>query len=329
MDLQRAWLERGALARLLWPLSLLFAVLAALRRGLYRAGLLRSERVPVPVLVVGNVVAGGAGKTPSVIAIVRHLQARRVPVGVISRGYGRATDDCREVLANSAPHEAGDEPLLIQRATSAPTFVGQRRIEAARALLERHPQTRLIVSDDGLQHLALARDLEICVFDARATGNGWLLPAGPLREPWPRPVDLVLRPREASRIAGFELRRALAASAVRADGERTPLAALRDRPLHALAGIASPEAFFAMLRARGLSLAATTALPDHHDFGDAAALAPAATLVCTEKDAVKLWRLRPDAWAVPLALEIEPSFWSAFDRLLDARLSSPHGSPTA
>jgi len=327
--LQRAWLRRGPLATLLWPLSLLYRAASALHRAAYRRGLARAERVAVPVVVVGNVIAGGAGKTPVVIALVEHLRARGIAAGVVSRGYGRRDSDCREVTADAAPVEVGDEPLLVKRRTGAPVFVAARRAEAARALLGAYPGTRVIVSDDGLQHHALARDLEICVFDARATGNGWLLPAGPLREPWPRPVDLVLRPREASRIAGFALRRALAATAVRADGERTPLAALRDRPLHALAGIASPAAFFAMLRDRGLSLAATTALPDHHDFADAAALAPAATLVCTEKDAVKLWRLRPDAWAVPLMLEIEPSFWSAFDRLLDARLSSPHGSPTA
>ncbi|HSV58038.1 MAG TPA: tetraacyldisaccharide 4'-kinase [Variovorax sp.] len=323
MDLQRAWLERGALARLLWPLSLLFAVLAALRRGLYRAGLLRSERVPVPVLVVGNVVAGGAGKTPSVIAIVRHLQARRVPVGVISRGYGRATDDCREVLANSAPHEAGDEPLLIQRATSAPTFVGQRRIEAARALLERHPQTRLIVSDDGLQHLALARDLEICVFDDRGTGNGWLLPAGPLREPWPRPCDLVLHTGDRPAFAaGFRAQRSLAPDAIGRHGDPVALAALAGRRIVAVAAIAKPQGFFDMLRACGMALERCIALPDHHDFKDWVPQADTGlTVLCTEKDAAKLWRVEPAALAVPLVFQPEPAFFAA----LDAKLSSLDG----
>jgi tetraacyldisaccharide 4'-kinase len=322
LDLQRAWLERGALARLLWPISLLFAGLAALRRNLYRAGLLRSERVPVPVLVVGNVVAGGAGKTPSVIAIVRHLQARGIAAGVISRGYGRSTDDCREVLASSAPGEVGDEPLLIHCATGAPTFVARRRIEAARALLVRHPQTRLIVCDDGLQHLALARDVEICVFDDRGTGNGWLLPAGPLREPWPRACDLVLHTGDRPAFAGFRAQRSLAAEAIGRVGHPVPLAALAGRRIVAVAAIAKPQGFFDMLRARGIEPQRCVALPDHHDFKDWTSLADSGmTVLCTEKDAAKLWRVEPGALAVPLVFQPEAAFFAA----LDAKLSSLDG----
>jgi len=210
-----------------------------------------------------------------------------------------------------------------------PVFVAARRAEAARALLRAHPLTQVIVSDDGLQHHALARDIEICVFDARGTGNGWQLPAGPLREPWPRAVDLVLRTEDAAGIAGYPMDRTLATQAVRADGTRTPLENLAGHRLHALAGIAHPEAFFAMLRDAGLLLERTTALPDHHRFEDGSTLDPAATLLCTEKDAVKLWRLRPDAWAVPLRLDIAPDFWEALDSLLEPKLSSAHGSSTA
>jgi tetraacyldisaccharide 4'-kinase len=202
-------------------------------------------------------------------------------------------------------------------------------VQAARALLAAHPTTRVIVSDDGLQHYRLERDVEICVFDERGTGNGWLLPAGPLREPWPRAVDLVLRTGAAAGIAGFEIRRRLAPVARRADGTLIALAALKDRPLKALAGIAKPEAFFAMLRAEGLQLAQTVALPDHHDFSDAPVSDDGCDLICTEKDAVKLWPLRPQAWAVPLLLAVEPEFWTAFDRLLDAKLSSAHGPQTS
>jgi tetraacyldisaccharide 4'-kinase len=146
-----------------------------------------------------------------------------------------------------------------------------------------------------------------------------------LREPWPRPVDLVLRPEHLADLGGYALQRALAADALRADGARRPLAELRAQPVHALAGIANPEAFFSMLRDAGFTLAGTHALPDHHPFTHAVALP--APLVCTEKDAVKLWRLRPDAWAVPLQVSAPRAFWDAFDRLLSARLSSPHGSP--
>jgi tetraacyldisaccharide 4'-kinase len=324
--LQRAWLRRGPLACLLLPLSLLYGALSALHRALHATGLKRVERLPVPVIVVGNVVAGGAGKTPVVLALAEHLRQRGLRAGIVSRGYGREDTGCREVHEDDTPAAVGDEPLLLRRKSGLPVFVAPRRAAAGRALLQAHPGTQVIVSDDGLQHPALARDLEICVFDARGIGNGWLLPAGPLRERWPRPVDLVLRQPATAGIPGHVLERSLAPQAVRADGTRRPLADFT-APVHALAGIAQPEAFFAMLRAARLQLAATHPLPDHHDFADAGLLPADATLVCTEKDAVKLWRTRPDAWAVPLQLSLPPAFWSDFDRLLEARLSSPHGSP--
>jgi len=322
--LQRAWLRRGLAARLLHPLSLLYGALAALHRA---RALRRRERLPVPVVVVGNVVAGGAGKTPVVLAVLQHLREHGLRAGIVSRGYGRSTADCLEVHADDPAGRVGDEPLLLKAKADVPVFVARRRVDAGRALLRAYPRTQVIVSDDGLQHHALARDIEICVFDGRGTGNGWLLPAGPLREPWPRPVDLVLTHGAAPGIEGHAMQRALSAQAVRADGTRRPLAALRGQRILAMAGIANPEAFFAMLREAGLALDAARALPDHHDFADAAQLPADATLVCTEKDAVKLWRVRPDAWAVPLEVAIPAAFWERFDRLLDARLSSPHGSP--
>lgn len=327
--LQRAWLRRGPLAWLLSPLSLLYGALAALDRIAYRNGWRHVERLPVPVIVVGNVVAGGAGKTPVVLAVLAHLRARGIAAGVVSRGYGRSSDACTEVLPTDEPARTGDEPLLVRRASGAPVFVARRRAEAGRALLRTHPATQVIVSDDGLQHHALARDIEICVFDRRGIGNGWLLPAGPLREPWPRQVDLVLQHGDPPGIPGYAMHRALADRAVRADGTRRPLQELAGGRVHALAGIANPEAFFGMLRQAGIRPVQEHALPDHHDFADAARLPTDATLVCTEKDAVKLWAVRPDAWAVPLEVSLPDGFWERFDRLLDARLSSAHGSPPA
>src|SRR3569623_1395299 len=162
--LQRAWLRRGPLASLLWPLSLAFGCGVALRRFGYRSGFFRTERVGVPVIVVGNVVAGGSGKTPIVQAIVEHLEDNGLQAGIVSRGYGRLADDCREVAADSSPAAVGDEPLLLARACGVPIFVAPRRIDAARALLEKHPETKVLVSDAGLQHYALARDVELCVF---------------------------------------------------------------------------------------------------------------------------------------------------------------------
>jgi tetraacyldisaccharide 4'-kinase len=328
LALQRAWLRRGPLARALWPLSLAFGAAAGMRRWAYRVGVLQQGSVSVPVVVVGNVVAGGAGKTPIVMAVVERLRARGLVVGVVSRGHGRTATDCREVSRDSRARDVGDEPLLIARSAEVPVFVAARRVQAAQALLAAYPATQVIVSDDGLQHYALRRDLEICVFDERGVGNGWLLPAGPLREPWPRPADLVVRSGHPAGIGGFETRRFLAGHALRSDGTRIELAALRHRPVAAIAGIARPQAFFAMLRERGLQLVQTVALPDHHAFDAMPGQLDGRELVCTYKDAVKLWRLRPDAWAVPLRVELEPGFWIALDRLLEAKLSSPHGSQT-
>jgi tetraacyldisaccharide 4'-kinase len=253
-------------------------------------------------------------------AIVRHLAERGLRVGIIARGYGRSAGDCREVNATSDPAQVGDEPLLHARNCRVPVFVGARRADAARALLRTYPGTDVIVSDDGLQHYALARDIEICLFDERGVGNGWLLPAGPLREPPQRTVDFVLGGN------GFAVHRSLAQHATRADGTQVPLTQL-PHPLTAVAGIAKPDAFFSMLRDAGLAIERTVALPDHYDFTQP--LDAQGAIVCTEKDAVKLWHTRPDAWAVPLAVEIDAAFWPAFDSRVDAKLSSRRGSQTA
>jgi tetraacyldisaccharide 4'-kinase len=327
--LQDAWLRRGLLPRLLLPLTALYALLSGAHRALYSRGWLRAERAPVPVVVVGNVIAGGAGKTPVVIAIAQHLRERGLRCGVVSRGHGRRGSGCREVTSRSDPKDVGDEPVLIAMRSMAPVFVAAQRADAVRALLAAHPDIRVVLSDDGLQHHALARDVEVVVFDERGIGNGWLLPSGPLREPWPRRADLVLRNERAQGIAGFVVRRRLAAQAIRADGTRLALKDLASTPCAALAGIARPEAFFDMLRAEGIHLAHTIALPDHHDFTEPVSLPSNMPLLCTEKDAVKLWKQRPDACAVPLATEIDPAFFEKLDALLEPKLSSPHGSQAA
>lgn len=319
--LQRAWQRRGALACLLWPLSLPMGLLVRLRRWLYAARILPSGHPGVPVIVVGNVVAGGAGKTPVVMAVVRHLQARGWQPGVVSRGYGRSSTDCREVLPDSPPGQVGDEPLLLARRCKVPVFVARQRLQAAHALRQNHPGTDIIVCDDGLQHLALARDIEVCVFNSDGTGNGWLLPAGPLREPWPRPVDLVVHAGAApagGNAPRFAMQRCLAPCALRADGSQVPLHGLRGQPLLALAGIARPGDFFTLLQQAGLTPERTLALPDHYDFNSWQRPSDKPyTLICTEKDAAKLWRSHPDALAVPLQVDIAPGFFGA----LDARLA--------
>ncbi len=339
--LRQAWLARGPLARLLYPASLLYRSLVAVRRRLYAWGWKRATRLPVPVVVVGNVVVGGAGKTPATIATVRHLIAQGWHPGVVSRGHGRRGTQAMAVRPDSPPSDCGDEPLLIQRATGVPVFVGRQRAAAAQALLQAHPTVDVIVCDDGLQHLALARDLEIVVFDDRGLGNGWCLPAGLLREPWPRHSTvpgLVLhqqRQHTPPFCPGFVAHRALSSNGVDASGASTPLAdlAASQAPVIALAGIARPEVFFDMLVEAGLQLADTWPLPDHADLAtlwpELQAQCPAgATVLGTEKDAVKLWPLldktAPRVLAVPLVLTPEPAFFDA----LDARLSSRHGPQT-
>ncbi len=178
-----AWAARGPLAILLWPLSLVFLLLIRLRAACYALGILSSARAGVPVVVVGNIIAGGSGKTPVVIALCQQLAAAGWVPGVVSRGYGGKVQGVAAVRPDSDPAHMGDEPVLIAQRSGCPVFVGRQRVAAARALLAAHPEVNVLVSDDGLQHLALARDVEIVVMDERGAGNGWLLPAGPLREP--------------------------------------------------------------------------------------------------------------------------------------------------
>jgi tetraacyldisaccharide 4'-kinase len=338
--LQQSWQKRDWLAIALYDLSLAYRGLVALRRWLYARGIFESARLPVPVIVVGNVMAGGAGKTPVVIEIVRHLQRAGWQPGVVSRGYGRqiaAGDEpagdgpdgsgCLAVTQDTPVALSGDEPALVHRATGAPVWVGADRANAALALLAAHPGVNVIVSDDGLQHLALQRDIEICVFDARGVGNGWLLPAGPLREPWPRrpAVDFVLH--TGAQISkdhqpNYPITRQLAPYAIRADSSRTALVDLQGQALHAVAAIAQPEAFFSMLRQQGLTLAHTTALPDHYNFDSwLSSIYGLEPLICTEKDAVKLWPHYPQALAVPLVVSLPAEFLAA---LLDRLTACPN-----
>ncbi len=327
------WPNRGVVARVLWPLAAVYSALAALNRWLYLSGLRPRASVPVPVIVVGNVVAGGAGKTPVVMAVVRHLQDSGLRVAVVSRGHGRKTHGVLAVADDSSAQDVGDEPLLLHHTTGVPVYVASRRADAARAALSQRPAPQVIVCDDGLQHWALVRDVDICVFDARGVGNGWCLPAGPLREPWPRPVDMVVtsggQPIEGT-VPAHVSRRLLDSHARRSDGTRLQLAELAKRPVHAVAGIAQPEAFFTLLTQAGVTPASTEALPDHFDFsGWLRRSGSEVALVCTEKDAVKLWAQHPDAWAVPLVVDLPPAFFSQLDALIAPKLSSAHGHTTA
>ena len=334
--LARSWRKRGLVACLLWPLSLAYRVLTGLYRGLYRAGILKTERSRVPIIVVGNLVAGGAGKTPLVMALVQHFKRQGLQAGVVSRGYGRRSKNCLEVLENTPILESGDEPALILRAQSATVFIANKRMEAVNALLNKYPATQVIVSDDGLQHYGMARDIEITVFDDGGIGNGWLLPAGPLRQRYqinqPR-QGLVLHTGQTPAFKGYVSTRQLAEFALTADGQQVALCSLKGRALTALAGIANPETFFAMLRANGLQLQQTIALPDHFDFSDYAwPVSADAVVLCTEKDAIKLFQLpqfkRQNLLAVPLEFSPEPAFLGALDALLAPLLARASELPS-
>ncbi len=249
-------------ARLLWPLSWLYGSLWAWNRRTQPA----PASLPVPLLVIGNLIAGGAGKTPTVIALVQALQLAGHRPGVVSRGHGRRLDGIRPVTAADRPADVGDEPLLIARRCGVPVWVGRRRAAAARALCATAPEVDVLVSDDGLQHAALARDAELIVFDERGIGNGLLLPSGPLREPMsahPRARQRVLytNGRASTAWPGALAQRSMAQAwplAAWLSGDSAamrPLAALRGRALLAVAGLAAPEKFFSMLQAAGLDIA--------------------------------------------------------------------------
>lgn len=329
--LRQAWNKRGLLPCLLRPIAGIYGALIDVRWLLYRLGVLNVQRVDAVVVVVGNVVVGGAGKTPTVIAIAKHLQRRGTSCGIVSRGYGRLGHQVQAVYPESRPADVGDEPLLLHEATGCPVYVGSSRYAAARALLIAHPSVQVILCDDGLQHYGLYRDIEICVFDDRGAANGWLLPAGPLRELWPRRFlrqcgqlpqnNLNLHTGNQAAFSGFHAKRSLAPWARNRLGQQLALQDLaqwQDKPLFAIAGLAQPEAFFGMLDALGLPLAGRLGLPDHFDFQNFdIGLAQQYTILCTEKDATKLWPLVPEAWAVPLVQTMGNDFWQALDRLLD------------
>jgi tetraacyldisaccharide 4'-kinase len=317
---ERHWYRLSALSVALAPLSLVFGAVAVLRRALYRSGLVRAQRLPVPVVVIGNVVVGGTGKTPLVLWLVAALRDRGFRPGVVSRGYGGAHVKPQAVPPNGDPVRYGDEPVLLAERSGVPVFVGRDRAAAARALLAAHPGCDAIVCDDGLQHYRLARDFEIAVEDERGHGNGLLLPAGPLREPASRAVDAAVV-NGAARPGAFAMRLE-PAGFVRVGGDRgaVPAQALRGKRLHAVAGIGNPARFFATLRSLGLD-AIPHAFPDHYAFAPGDLDFPDGDFVLmTEKDAVKC---RSFARADAVALRVEARVDSRLVDLVVSRLRTP------
>ena len=343
--LQRAWLARGPMAWALRPVAALFGAIGALRRALYAGGWWQAQTLPVPVIVVGNLVVGGAGKTPTVLAIVRLLRRHGQVPGIISRGHGRRSHGrrekaCLEVSSDTPASECGDEPKLLHLRSGAPVVVGHDRVAAARLLLAHHPDVNVIVSDDGLQHLRLARTAQVLVFDERGVGNGWLLPAGPLREPLARtvPARSVVLYNAAAATTGWpgSVAQGSLAGVVpltawwQGQAASMPaLMALRGRPLLAAAGVARPLRFFGMLRDAGLSITPMP-LPDHHDYRTLPWPPTSADVVLTEKDAVKIDPQRIGStrvWVAALDFAPPPAFNAALLALLPGLADPAQDSP--
>ena len=328
--LDRHWYSLSWLSILLLPVAAVFGCIVALRRALYRAGVLPSYRVPVPVIVVGNITAGGTGKTPLVLWLCDFLREHGYAPGIVSRGYG-GRGQTMAVRRDSAPEIAGDEPVLLAQRDRSPVWVGRDRVAAARALIAANPGCNVIVSDDGLQHYRLQRDIEIAVIDgSRGTGNGLPLPAGPLRESTGRldSVDAVVVTGNAcSAVANA----ATFAMALECQGFRNLLnpafhqeaGAFLGQRLHAVAGIGNPARFFDHLQRLGLSFAAH-AFPDHHAYSRAdLEFSDADAIIMTEKDAIKCLRFaRENHWVLPVDARVD----RALGTLILEKMKTRHGS---
>ena len=318
---EQHWYRLSALSLALWPASLLYRLLLVLRRLAYGSGVLQAVRLPLPVIVVGNIVAGGTGKTPLVLWLAAMLKKNGRKPGILSRGYRGSAAASMEVAASSAADVVGDEPLLLARHSGCPVWIGRERVRAASGLLAAHPECDVLILDDGLQHYRLARDIEIAVEDARGIGNGFLLPAGPLREPASRRVDAWVanaapcgthNPCFRMDLRGDTFRRVAAPQA------NSPAAAFAGKRLHAVAGIGNPQRFFDHLARLGLATV-NHAFPDHHAYGASdLAFADCEALLMTEKDAVKCGAFAREFW---YALEVEAELAPAFSDFILAKLN--------
>jgi tetraacyldisaccharide 4'-kinase len=303
-------------------------VLVFLRRAGYTLRLLKSTRAGIPVIAIGNLTVGGSGKTPLAIHVAELLKGKGWSPAIVSRGYGGTVKVPRGVTLASDPAEVGDEPVLMARRSGCPVWVGPERAAVIAALRRAHPDCDVVVLDDGLQHYALRRDIEIAVVDARAFGNGFMLPAGPLREPRTRlrTVDAVVAHGTdrvegyAMRLEGDEVHRATDAR------ERRPAKSFAGRRVHAVAGIGDPQRFFLHLAQLGVRVVPHP-FPDHHPFRAAdLEFGDQDPVLMTEKDAVKCKRFaKPTHWILPVRAAPDP----AFDAWLQRRLGELGHRPKA
>jgi tetraacyldisaccharide 4'-kinase len=304
-------------------------------------GYRHQSKLEVPVIIVGNIYIGGTGKTPMVIWLVETLRQAGWTPGVISRGYGAHVENIQEVHADSVANEVGDEPLLIVQRTGCPMMVGRHRVVSAQQLLDKHPEVNVIISDDGLQHYALGRDIEILMFDQRGIGNGYLLPAGPLRESQNRRRDFTVlnsaKPFDVPNIGDPVFTMHLQIGELihlQHPEQRQELSSIQGKRIVAAAGIGNPQRFFAMLSAQGLTFKAMP-LPDHFAFtSDLFQQEDAEIILITEKDAVKCRQIAglrddPRIWLVPVSAELDAEFKEQLCQLLTLTSEKKHGCTSA
>ena len=317
--LDEYWYNQNPVAWVLWPLSLVFCLIVSLRKFFYKINLFKTPAVPVPVVIVGNISVGGTGKTPLLIALCKHLQALGFRPGIISRGYGgQATSWPQIVTSDSQPLLVGDEPVLISRRTDCPVVVGPDRISDIEQLLSRN-KCNIILSDDGLQHYRLDRDIEIAVIDAeRLTGNGFCLPAGPLREPLRRlkTVDMVVYNGGSAQALTFSLEHGQLLS-VSNDAESLMLESLKNKSVHAIAGIGHPDRFFSLLASYGLDIIKHR-FPDHYSYTiDDLSFNDELPILMTEKDAVKCKSFNiTNSWYLPVSAVLSEATKTKFNQLI-------------
>jgi tetraacyldisaccharide 4'-kinase len=324
--LEELWFTGHPLSLVLLPFAGLYAGAVLLRRYAYTSGLLTPQPLPVPVIIAGNISAGGTGKTPLTIWLFKFLKAQRFHPGVVARGYrGHARQWPQQVRPDSDPFMVGDEAVVIARHCGGPVAVAPDRHAAAEALV-RHHQCDVIISDDGLQHYGLKRDVEIAVIDGiRRHGNGYCLPAGPLREPTSRlrSVDMIVTTGIAGR-GEFAMKYVpQPLRAVRADVVGAAPPAAQGVEVHAVAGTGNPDSFFNALRTQGYRVH-RHAFPDHHWFTrEEVTFADGNPVIMTEKDAVKCVRFAGrEHWYMPLEVELPAVFGH---RLLELMKRKTHG----
>ncbi len=327
--LQHHWYRITPLHLVLFPVSLIFRTLVSVRRALYRVGILSSQKLPLPVIVVGNISVGGTGKTPLTLALAQQLIERGWHPLIVSRGYGGAAQQPQHVAANSDAQQVGDEPLLMARRELCPVWIGQDRAATAQLAMLAHPQCDVVLCDDGLQHYRLQRAVEIAVVDAqRGLGNGWLLPAGPLREPISRlkTVDAVVVNGDHAPAGQYLMQLNGTVFYNLLDPTQTATATdFLSLNNHAVAGIGNPQRYFDHLKVLGINFM-PHAFPDHHAYlASELSFTDCNAILLTEKDAVKCAAFaNKNYWVLRVDAQIDPALISLITRKL-----SPYGRKTA